>query len=315
MLCLCIQDVFRPPQPHPARPPGSQKYVRLRGCILEPVKILLTGSEGLVGRNVCLLLAQNGHSCVGFDTATAGDILDVHALNAAASHCDAIVHSAALLGLPDQSANQIMQVNLQGTWNVLSCALANNIRRIVFLSSVDVLGVFKGESAPDFLPLDELHVCRPSTPYAMSKYLAEKMCSVFASAHDIEIVCLRPPGVWEAPATYEWIATERQKRAAFEWDPFWEYGAFIDVRDLARACLSGLQANFSGCHHVFVSSNDITTSGQTSRSLAQKLHPNVDWRGGAEFDENPFRTLLSNEAGKALLDWQPEHLWSHFSQA
>ncbi len=279
------------------------------------MKILVTGSEGLVGKMVCSAIAEQGHSYIGFDIATSGDILDFRALKEAAESCDAIVHSAALLGFPGQTPGQIMEVNLQGTWNVLSCAQANDIRRIVFLSSVDVLGVFKGEREPDFLPLDESHHCYPRTPYAISKYLAEEMCEVFASAHDFDIVALRPPGVWEAPGTYEWIANERQKRAAFEWDPFWEYGAFIDVRDLAQACLSGLHAKLSGYHAVFVASDDITTSGQTSFDLSNKIHPNVEWRGGVEFDENPFQTLLSNDAVKGLLNWKPAHLWSHFEKS
>ena len=164
----------------------------------------------------------------------------------------------------------------------------------------------------DFLPLNESHECYPRSPYAISKYLAEEMCDVFSSAHDLDIASLRPPGVWEAPATYDWIANERKKRAAFEWDPFWEYGAFIDVRDLAQAGLSGIHQDFSGHHAVFVSSDDITTSGQTSYALSNKIHPNVEWRGGAEFEEDPYRTLLSNDAAKKLLNWAPVHLWSHF---
>lgn len=278
------------------------------------MKVLVTGSEGLVGNAVCTALVEQGHTFVGFDVATSGDILDFPALIESAHPCDAIVHSAALLGHPGQTPGQIMEVNLQGTWNVLSCALANKISRIVFLSSVDVLGVFKGERAPDFLPLDESHRCYPRTPYAISKHLAEVMCDVFASAHDMDIVSLRPPGVWEAPTTYEWIATERQRRAAFEWDPFWEYGAFIDVRDLAQACISSLEAKLRGSHSVFVTSDDITTSGQTSIALSKKLHPNIEWRGGTVFDEHPFRTLVSNEAAKRLLNWEPAHLWSHFSK-
>jgi UDP-glucose 4-epimerase len=279
------------------------------------MKVLVTGNEGLVGKAVCSALASRGHSFVGFDVANSCNILDPRALDNAAESCDAIVHAAALLGFPGQTSAEIMEVNLQGTWNVLTSALAQDISRVVFLSSVDVLGVFKGERAPDFLPLDESHACYPSTPYAISKYVAEEMCAVFASAYGTSIVCLRPPGVWEAPATYEWIASERKKRAAFEWDPFWEYGAFIDVRDLAEACMSSLDAEIAGSHSVFVSSNDITTSGQTSFDLSKKIHPEIEWRGGSEFDGDPYRTLLSNDAAKRLLDWEPTHLWSDFARA
>jgi UDP-glucose 4-epimerase len=279
------------------------------------MEVLVTGNEGLVGKAICCSLSEHGHSSVGFDIAKSFDILQPDAIAEAASSCDAIVHSAALLGYPGQTAEKIMEVNLQGTWNVLSATLAADISRIVFLSSVDVLGVFKGERAPDFLPLDESHECYPRTPYAISKYLAEDMCNAFAFAHGKTVVSLRPPGVWEAPNTYEWIVNERKKREAFEWDPFWEYGAFIDVRDLADACVRGLEANIDGYHAVFVSSDDITTSGRSSHQLSQKLHPNVEWRGETQFADNPYRTLLSNDAAKQLLDWEPAHSWADFAGA
>ncbi len=273
---------------------------------------MVTGSEGLVGKAVCTALAEHGHSPVGFDIANSLNILKPHAVASVADACDAIVHSAALLGHPGQTDEQVMEVNLQGTWNVLSATLRTGIQQIVFLSSVDVLGVFKGERAPDFLPLDESHLCYPATSYAISKYLAEAMCAAFSSANQKTIVSLRPPGVWLMPDTYQWILREREKRAAFEWDPFWEYGAFIDVRDLAQACVRALQVKTPGHHCVFVASDDITTSGQTSYELSHKLHPNVEWRGGSEFTSNPYKSLVGNDAAKRLLDWMPEYSWADF---
>ena len=205
-----------------------------------------------------------------------------------------------------------MDVNLQGTWNVLLAARSAGIGKVVFLSSVDVLGVFKGERNPDFLPLDETHPSRPNTTYGMSKYLAEEMCRLFARNTDTCVVCLRPPGVWAFPSTYQWVVSEREKRAAFEHDPFWEYGAFIDVRDLASACVCALDPSVAGFHSLLVSSDDITTSGRTSRTLSQDLLPKVEWRGGREYDEQPYRTLVKNDAAKRVLNWQPRHLWAHY---
>ena len=94
---------------------------------------------------------------VEYDLATGRDILDPAALLDSARGCDAVVHSAALLGLPGQSDGEIMAANVQGTWNVLSAAQEAGIPRVVFLSSVDALGVFKGERSPDYLPLDDSH--------------------------------------------------------------------------------------------------------------------------------------------------------------
>jgi nucleoside-diphosphate-sugar epimerase len=112
---------------------------------------------------------------------------------ATARGCYAVIHSAALLGLPDQDASQIVATNLQATWNVLTAARDAGVRRVVFLSSADVLGVFKGERAPDYLPLDDAHPCYPSTPYGISKLLAEAMCRLFSESSDLPVVCLKPP--------------------------------------------------------------------------------------------------------------------------
>jgi nucleoside-diphosphate-sugar epimerase len=266
-----------------------------------------------VGSSVVAELGASGHAVVEYDLADSRDVLDLRALREATRTCDAIVHAAALLGEPEESAEQIMSVNLQGTWNVLSTAAEASVRRVVFLSSVDALGVFKGKRTPDYLPLDNDHPCHPSTPYAISKRLAEEMCRFSTTSRDLSVVCLRPPGVWTAD-TYHWVEAERAKRAEFEWRPFWEYGAFLDVRDLSRACLRALECDAEGFHCLLVASSDITSSGRTSRELVQLVHRDVEWRGSSAYDEQPFRTLLDIEPARKLLGWEPKHTWRAFRE-
>ncbi len=275
------------------------------------MRVLVTGSRGLIGSSVVEGLGASGHAVVGYDLRDSRDILHLPSLREATRGCDAIVHAAALLGKTDESRDQIMAVNLQGTWNVLSAGAEARVRRVVFLSSVDAIGVFKGERTPDYLPLDGAHPCHPATPYAISKRLAEEMCRFASGSMGLSVVCLRPPGVWDRD-TYEWVQSERAKRREFEWDPFWEYGAFIDLRDLSRACLRALVCDIQAFRCVLVSSSDITTSGRTSRELAKFVHPDVEWRGGAEFDDEPYRTLVDIEPARKLLDWNPEHTWRAF---
>lgn len=275
------------------------------------MRVLVTGSRGLVGSSLVEDLARAGHTVVGYDLQASQDILDAYQLGKAPRGCDAIVHAAALLGRSEETPEQIMAVNLQGTWNVLSAAVELGVQRVVFLSSVDALGVFKGERPPDYLPLDDAHPCYPTTPYAISKRLAEEMCRFVSDLHGLSIVCLRPPGVW-ARDTYAMIESERAKRSEFEWDPYWEYGAFIDVRDLSQACLAALTCDMEGFRCVLVSSSDITTSGKTSLDLARFVHPDTEWRGGAEYDKDPYRSLVDIGPARHLLDWNPKHTWRAF---
>lgn len=275
------------------------------------MRILVTGSSGKVGSQVARDLSATDHSVVEYDIADGHDILDPTALLDSTQSCDAVVHSAALLGLPGQDESQIMATNLQGTWNVLSAAQQAGLHRVVFLSSVDSLGVFKGERLPDYLPLDDAHPSYPKTPYAISKYLAEEMCRLFSAATGVSVICLRPPGVW-TEATYAWIQSERAKRAEFEWDPYWEYGAFIDVRDLSAACISALTCDADRFACLLVSSADITTSGRTSRQLAEFVLPDVEWRGGSEYETDPFRSLVKIENAKHALGWLPRCSWQSY---
>ncbi len=276
------------------------------------MKILLTGNCGLIGQAVEKRLVAEGHQVVGFDLQAGQDIRDAPALIKAGSGCEAVVHLAALLGnSDDESAEDITRTNLIGTWNVLEAARINAFHRVVFMSSVDALGIFKGEGSPAYFPIDDDHPCCPTTPYAISKKLAEEMCHTFSEINGIATICLRPPGVWDA-STYFKIVENRRKRPEYEWDPYWEYGAFVDVRDLAVLVVNCLQTDFRGYGCYLVSSDDITTSGSTSIELTRKIHPQVKWTDQNGFADNPYRSLLDCRRVKNTFNWSLEFTWRRF---
>lgn len=275
--------------------------------------VLVTGSEGLVGRAVCGLLEARGERIVRFDRRLGDDVRDAPALEAAARGCDAIVHLAALLGEPGESANEIFAVNAGGTDNALAAARHAGARRFVFMSSADVLGVFKGERAPDYLPLDDVHPSRPGTPYGESKLRAEQACAAFSVRTAIPAISLRPPGVW-SDETYAQILEQRRLRPSFEWQPFWEYGAFIDLRDLADAVNCALRAPASGDACFLVASSDLNSSGRTAREWARFVHPEVPWRGGEIYERDAYHSLVDCAPARARLGWQPRHRFAHFAE-
>ena len=277
------------------------------------MRVLVTGSQGLVGTYVVSTLRASNYDVVEYDLRDSRDILDLPQLLDAAHGCDAIVHAGALLGRAGEGPEQIMMVNVQGTWNAIAASAKTAGGRMVFLSSVDSLGVFKGERSPDYLPLDVAHPCYPTTPYGISKYLAEEACRLSSGGQACSVVSLRPPGVW-TPDTYAEIESQRRRGPAYEWDPYWEYGAFIDVRDLAQACVNALTCESGGYSCLLVSSSDITTSGKTSRDMAQSIHADVEWRGGTEYEVDQYRTLLDIEPARRILGWQPEYTWQRFIQ-
>lgn len=283
------------------------------------MRVLVTGDRGMIGRVLSAHLHAQGDCVVGFDRVDGYDVLDRAALRAAAAGCDAIVHLAAVDAPPDgpsapiaaagsASPEEIMTVNALGTGFVLSVATGAGVRRVVFMSSVDALGIFLGERVPDYLPIDDAHPTHPRSPYALAKRLAQQMCRAFTAETGIATVCLRPPGVF-AEETYTWIKDARSADPAFEWSPYWEYGAFLDVHDLASAVSCALRCPDPGHVTLLVCADDISSARLTTRELARRIMPDVLWRGGPEFERDPYRALLDTRNAHRVLGWSPQRRW------
>lgn len=271
------------------------------------MKVFVTGHRGRIGSEISRLLTEAGHTVVGYDRADGQDILDGAAVRAAAKGCEMAIHLASLLGGPNDDPDETMQVSVMGSWHVLQAAEAEGMQRVVYFSSVNALGVFMGLKKPDYLPIDDEYPPQPMSAYGLSKRLVEEMCFYFTQRTGISTICLRPPWV-SSPEGIARIAEWRSKQPDFDWKARWEYGAFCDVRDVARAAVLGLTCPDPGHVTILLCADEIN-SPRPSRELTQEVHPDVPWRGGMEYEENPRRALVSNQRAKEILGWQPEHGW------
>ena len=137
------------------------------------------------------------------------------------------------------------------------------------------------------------------------------MCRFWSKTEHIPTICLRPPGVWTHD-TYIEIQAARRAKLEYEWSPYWEFGAFIDIRDLSTASIRALTCPFEGFGCFLVAAADVTTSGKSSKELAQFICPDVKWRGGSEFQENPFLSLIVTKNARSILQWEPKYTWQSF---
>jgi UDP-glucose 4-epimerase len=275
------------------------------------MRVLVTGNKGLIGPYVEAALTAAGHGVVGFDVATGDNIRNSAAVTAAATDCDAIVHLAALLP-PDPDGSEIMATNVVGTWNVLQAAKGHGINRIVYFSSVNALGIFLGDRKPDYLPIDDRHYCYPTSPYSVSKRLGEEMCRFHTEETGAVTICLRPPLV-VTPNAYREMTAQWEKDAPSEWLPFWEYGAFLDVRDAASAALTALTATASGHFTALLCAADIA-SAQPSLEMAEKLLPGVPIKRVDHYHEHPYGALVSTTTAADVLGWHPRYTWRGSSE-
>jgi nucleoside-diphosphate-sugar epimerase len=169
-----------------------------------PMKILVTGARGFVGRSLCRNLEQHGFRVrsalrrasserVG-EEVVLGDIGPRTEWREALRGVDVVVHLAARVHVMDNPARESMAdyraVNVEGTRCLAESAAAAGVRRLVFLSSLKVNGEAKSQ------PYSEADPPEPEGPYAKSKWEAEQALREVAAKTGLEWTVLRPPLVY-----------------------------------------------------------------------------------------------------------------------
>jgi dihydroflavonol-4-reductase len=166
-----------------------------------------------------------------------GDLADSALLKAGMAGCDSVIHAGGFFRMWGDSTT-FHKTNVQGTINMSRAAVANRIRRFVYVSTVAVIG----NPTPGQI-IDETHAPRPADPYQRSKLAAEQVLSAWIHDHGLPAIILRPGAYYGPHGRYAF------NRLFFE-DPI--KGLLVKVNhgrhvifpvyigDVAAACLNGL---------------------------------------------------------------------------
>jgi UDP-glucose 4-epimerase len=90
--------------------------------------------------------------CSGLTRVDGMDLLDLAEVGHAAG-CGPVVHLGTLAHDTADSPEQIVAVNVLGTWHVLLAG----VTRVVHFSSAQVFGIAEGVRFPDYFPVDDAH--------------------------------------------------------------------------------------------------------------------------------------------------------------
>jgi len=141
------------------------------------LNILITGGSGFIGTRLIENLLADGHTVKIYDKVksetypeltTVGDVRDKGSLIKACERIDIIYNLAAEHTDNVTPLSLYDEVNVGGAENVVAAAKANDIKKIIFTSSVAIYGLDKGEC-------DETYVPQPFNEYGRSKLKAEKI--------------------------------------------------------------------------------------------------------------------------------------------
>lgn len=211
-----------------------------------PVKALVTGASGFVGRHLVCHLQSAGDEVIGVDRVTTGgvDITDADAVSDLINRVrpTVVYHLAgwADVGGSWQHPVEAFRANAEGTLNVLSAATSAGVERVLAVSSADVYGIV----TPDELPLTEDSPLRPASPYAASKVAADYLGLQAWLGRHLPVLRVRAFNHLGPGQTDKFVApalASRVARAELEGGEVITVGDlsarrdFTDVRDVVRA--------------------------------------------------------------------------------
>lgn len=225
--------------------------------------ILVTGGTGFVGSYLLRLLVKSGYRVRALRRANSpldlvsevaeqvewvdADVTDLGALEDAFQGVTHVCHCAAMVSFHPRDLRRMMQVNVEGTANIVNLSLAHGIKRLIHVSSIASLGRTRERTH-----LDENSKWiggKGNSNYAISKFLSEQ--EVWrGQAEGLTTAIVNPAiilgsGFWD-------VGSGRFFKQVYQGLKFWPVGrsGFVDVRDVAQFMLLLLESDISGERYI-----------------------------------------------------------------
>jgi len=211
------------------------------------MKVFVTGATGFIGSHLVPRLLRDGHElrCLVRRPGTGrpleeqgaatiqGDVTDRGSIERAMSGCDCVIHLANVYSFWEADRRTYAKVNVEGTRNVMECALAAAIPRVVHVSSAVIYG------RPTDLPFTEESPVGPVrfSEYARTKYEGDRIAWKLHEQQGMPLVTIMPgsvlgPGDTRATGDYIRRLVRRSMPARIMEDSVL---TFVHVRDVAEA--------------------------------------------------------------------------------
>ena len=144
-------------------------------------KVLVTGANGMLGQDLCPILAEHGYEVIPTDVSTL-DITDFKMVESVLSKYkpDIVIHCAAYTNVDkaEEDMETAVKINVTGTENIAKFCGANDIT-LVYISTDYV---FDGEKGKIYTPEDKAN---PINNYGITKWQGEQAVSKYCKKYYI----------------------------------------------------------------------------------------------------------------------------------
>jgi NAD dependent epimerase/dehydratase len=251
--------------------------------------VLVTGAGGFIGSHLVEELLRRGQRVRAFvrynsngkigwlediDDALRGkmemffgDIRDARAVHKAAQGCNRIYHLAALIGIPYSylAPDSYVEVNVQGTLNILNAARDLEIERTVVTSTSEVYGTAV------YVPIDEKHPMQAQSPYSATKIGADHLADSYYRSFGLPVTIVRPFNTYGPRQSTRAVIPTIMTQAL--WGTEIRLGSLDPVRDMVYVgdTAAGFIALADADECVGKVTNLATGTGISVRELAERI--------------------------------------------
>jgi dihydroflavonol-4-reductase len=247
--------------------------------------ILVTGANGLLGSYLVRRLIDSGERVRGLRRAKSdltllgdyvgrmewaeGDVTDIFSLEEAMRGVYSVYHCAAFISMQTGDADKMLNVNAEGTANVVNAALDSEIKKLLYVSSVAAFG----RPEPAGRMIDEnldVKDSKDNFAYFKSKLYAERELWR-GIAEGLNAVIINPStilggGFWSMPPNtlFEQV---------YKGLPFYTAGinGFVDVRDVVSVAIQLMNADISAEKFIVSAENASWTEVMWMAADAMKV--------------------------------------------